>query len=638
MIGRSFALARRWAWSPAQTHRWRRTTLSLSALVAAASLVLGWSYLAGAGRIDQHQEDRRPMVVEATGSRPAGELRLVLRGLVWHGVQTPVVWLDGDGDSPVPPGLSRLPRPGSVIVSPAVRSAGFGNQTMGLPLDDVGTGTAGTIGDQGLATRSEWLIYARPSPGRSLGSGGSIYTVRGFADQDGTSWPLAFETSEPGPSRKTAWLVVGLLVLLPVLTLLVTAGGAMSGLLESRFDALERQGLRHVDIARVAVIESACISALPALSGSVLAWVVTRSTNEIPLSGLVLLPGDLTVSPFVIIPTTLAVVAVGALGSLGSTWRGARQEFGISRGRWLVVSRVSVVGLLCAVAALLASRMLHSPTVLLGALALAAVCMSAAVPSLVHRISPPHERESSPHTWLAVRRVAHNPKGLARPAGVLATLILCLLSFTGLQGQLASIPLPESTSAEFPVTVGWRQPLPEDLDLVRRAADHEGLSLTVLPGTPGVQDVKVQGAKPEVDAMVQSIASSLPALNVTDPTAILTERHDAFWYLPWGILATSLFVAASLLAFGNRALAQLREDDDLARAGLDTTDIIRVKRVLLAYPAAVAIALGSGVGLLFLWCAESVQLTVTSLGLVSVEVVTVSAMTAAMIRLLERWS
>lgn len=637
MMGRSLSLARRWAWSRCPAHRWRLLTLSLSAFLGTAALVLGLGLVGSAQRIDQRQEARRPMVTEAVGSRQPGELRMVLRGLVWEGVQTPVVWLDGDERSPVPPGLARLPEAGSVVVSPAVSAAGFTDETMGLRVDDAGAGTSGTIGEGGLAAESEWLIYARPASGRDLGAGGSIFSVRGFGAAPSPAWPLAIETTEPGPPQRVAALVAGALVALPVLILLSVSGSALSGLLVARFDSLARQGITRGSLLLIAAAESALITLPCALLGGTVAWVFLRSARAMPWSGHQVLQGDLSVPLSVTLACVLVVVLAGAVGATAAVGRSPRAATGQTA---LVLSDLATGGLAVAALVMLASRQLQSHEGLLGGLVLAAGTIALAVPSVVRRVGTRERLVTTPHAWLAARRVAHDPIGLTRPAGVLASLMLAVLAFTGIQGQLAR-PVTDGAEAApraAAVSIGWRDPVPTDADFLREVAQDAGATLQVDPESDGTRYVEVRGDADAVRAVVEAAQSSLPAANVFDPAAPLDRRHDASWYLPWGLLAGLVLGGAAITAFGSRALALLREDDDLVRAGLSPADVRRVQGTVLTCTAAAALVLGGGVGVLFLWCADAVELTMTSLGAVVTETVLVTSMTGAAIWVIRRWA
>ncbi|WP_252974574.1 FtsX-like permease family protein [Janibacter melonis] len=637
MIRPIWDLASRWAWSRSPDHRWRLFTLSASTLVCALMLVLGAGYVIASRAVDGRQEARRPMVVEAEGDRQVGELRIVLRGLVWEGVQTPVIWLDGDEKSPVPPGLSRLPDPGTVVVSPALRTAGFSDKTAGFRLGDAGSGPRGAIGDAGLATKTEWLVYARPPAGRTLGSGGALYDVVGFGSSTSSGWPLLVETTEPAPSQRVAELVAGLLVLLPVLTTMVVAGGAMSRLLHERFDALSRQGLRRADLARLALIESLVITLPCALAGGLIGWLAAAHASAIPLSGLRLMPGDLSVSVAVVGVCVLTVCSAASVGALARTRIDDGQ--GMERSSGLRVSRAAAWGLVVAVALMLVSRQMKAPTVLLGALTLAAVTISMALPAVVALLAPAGGITASPHTGLAIRRVVFNPVGMTRPAAAVAALLLCLLAFVGYQGRFMESP-GASGPAEAVVTIGWRDAQVNDLERLESAA--RDLDVVVVRRDSdrgeGVTEIEVRGPVEGVDAMEERANALLPAVNVRDPAASLTARHDVFWYLPWGLVAGVLLTTAALVAFGNRAQSLFRDDEDLARAGLTPRDIQQVQQAELAIPSAVAIVTGSFVGSVFLWCADAVELSASSLGLVLVQIALVAGATTGAGALARRWS
>lgn len=153
------------------------------ALVAVASLATFLAFLA-AGIVDNAftvrdvREARTPVLAQSHSDTIA---EVVMRGPIWGDEQFPIVWVQPvAATGPPPPGLSAWPEPGQVVVSPGLLARREIIDEWGLSLSGVGSGADGTIGDDGVLTRSELLAYAAPPEGRDLGPGGARLGISGF--------------------------------------------------------------------------------------------------------------------------------------------------------------------------------------------------------------------------------------------------------------------------------------------------------------------------------------------------------------------------------------------------------------------------------------------------------------------------
>lgn len=241
-------LALRWD----RQHAWRAVVVSVAVFLSSFCLLVTLACVKAASEAGDRTTARTPMVID-TSDRVADGLTMVERGPIWHGYQVPVVWLEpGESSTLVPPGLRKIPDPGTVAISPGLEAAGFRKDSLGLTVGDAGSGERGTIGLEGLGSASEFLVYARPAVGRQLGSDGVRYTIKSFgippgfsrsADPSREAFPWRLETDPPAPSPLREGLTVGLLIALPCFMLLWAAGGALSGTRDARLRALERLGI-----------------------------------------------------------------------------------------------------------------------------------------------------------------------------------------------------------------------------------------------------------------------------------------------------------------------------------------------------------------------------------------------------------
>jgi FtsX-like permease family len=213
---------------------------------------------------------------------------------------------------PVPPGLERLPGPGEVAVSPAMRR--LLASTPDDQLDDRYPGrVTATIGDAGLAHPDDLVALIGRTPDQ-LGevSSASLYAVRGFGSlPSGYAYTLGLR----------ALLLVGaVLLLVPVVVFVVMATRVAAAQREQRLAAIRLAGATRLQAAVVAAVETA----LAAVAGSALGWVgyeVGRRVlaATVTFQGARFFADDVVVAPWVLllvlagVPVLATLTAVAAL-------------------------------------------------------------------------------------------------------------------------------------------------------------------------------------------------------------------------------------------------------------------------------------------------------------------------------------
>ena len=138
-----------------RTVRAARVALIVVASIATMVALLAAGIVDNAFAVQRVREARTPVLAQ-----PASEViaELVMRGPVWNDEQFPLLWVQpSTSDAPPPPGLRAWPEPGHVVVSPGLLARPEIIDAWGLELSAAGTGADGTIGDEGLLTRSELL-------------------------------------------------------------------------------------------------------------------------------------------------------------------------------------------------------------------------------------------------------------------------------------------------------------------------------------------------------------------------------------------------------------------------------------------------------------------------------------------------
>ena len=674
--GRSIvALGLRLAWSPQPAQRWRQASILLASALVTFVVAAGIAFVGAAATAEDRAVGRLAVLGEDVASAP---LRVVPRANLWDGRQFPVVWLDGDESSPLPPGLDSLPAPGTVVVSPAIAKDRAAVNALGYTLSPAGTGTGGTIGPEGLLADSEWLVYARAD--RSLGTQGNVAGVIGFGRADATTPQMGFVTDPAMPSTWLATIGVLWLVVIPSALLLTLCASSFSPLRLSRARTLHLVGLSRSSIAAVDALETAALAAPAALVG-LASWLLTAPhVRDVPGTGITLidsaLAGSRLSSVLVCATVVIATAVVGAMPTRAQR----RSQTVTHRPTWF-----SALPLGLGLAGMLMAKLVGPPSsvpILVVTLLATTIAFPVAVPVIVQTLGGRVARSARPHRWLAGRRLSFSPTALARPALGVGVLVLVVGSFTGLYLQQAATG-SEGTTGAF--STGWRSPQVGDVSDLRSrlagavvaplddqstawfgtcdeaaraigldgcagplspeqvlAAFEERTHLTAaigeLPPAPAAyaQDVVVFGPEVSLDD-VQAAVAHLPAGNTSTLGAeTLRPALSSGWMAAGALLAAALLVLAALHSFANRAFTAFREDDDLLALGLETTQVRAVQRWTVTAPLLAVIPAAAVSALAFTWSASSSDVTVTATPQILAEAAVVAVASGLVILLIGR--
>ena len=200
---------------------------------------------------------------------------------------------------PVPPGLERLPEPGEVAVSPAMRRLLV--STPDDQLDDRYPGrVTATIGDEGLAHPDQLVALIGRTPDQ-LGevTSGSLYTVRGFG-----SLPSGYAFYQ---GIRVLLLLGAVLLLVPVVIFIVMTTRVAAAHRERRLAAIRLVGATRLQAAVVAAVETG----LGAVAGTALGWVGYEAGRRILAATLTFQGARFFLDDVVVAPWLLALVLVG---------------------------------------------------------------------------------------------------------------------------------------------------------------------------------------------------------------------------------------------------------------------------------------------------------------------------------------
>ncbi|MFJ2557792.1 MULTISPECIES: FtsX-like permease family protein [unclassified Streptomyces] len=199
---------------------------------------------------------------------------------------------------PVPPGVAELPRPGEMVVSPALREL-LGSPDGSRLLERLGHRIAGTIGDRGLSDPSELAFYAG-SDTLTPARGGTRTAGYGFS-----SAPVT-----PDGVLVALITLICVVLLVPVTVFMATAVRFGGERRDRRLAALRLVGADIRTTRRIAAGEALFGAVLGLLTGVALFLAVRPFAGGIQVWNLSAFPADLVPVPGV---AALIVVAVPAL-------------------------------------------------------------------------------------------------------------------------------------------------------------------------------------------------------------------------------------------------------------------------------------------------------------------------------------
>jgi hypothetical protein len=200
---------------------------------------------------------------------------------------------------PVPPGLDRLPEPGEVAASPALRRLLESTPDDQLADRYPGRVTA-TIGDAGLAHRDELVAIVGRTPDqlRDVQSE-SLHTVRGF-DSLPSGYAFALVV-------RVLLLVGAVLLVVPVVIFIVMATRVAAAQREQRIAAIRLAGATRMQAAVVAGVETGLAAAV----GSAVGWVGYEVGRRVLAATVVFQGGPFFVDDVAVGRWSLLLVLVG---------------------------------------------------------------------------------------------------------------------------------------------------------------------------------------------------------------------------------------------------------------------------------------------------------------------------------------
>ncbi|HEU5267871.1 MAG TPA: FtsX-like permease family protein [Jatrophihabitans sp.] len=446
-------------------------------------------------------------------------------------------------DSPVPPGIAKLPGPGQFYASPAL--AKLLRETPRDQLGDRYPGTqVGTIGDAALPAPNSLIIVI----GRS---------VADLAHQDGADLVNRISTTVPsdcgdgcaygvGTNARGITLILSVVaaaVLFPVLIFIGGATRLSAARREQRFAAMRLVGATSRQISVISTVESAIAAGLGVAAGFGLFYAVRPALAAIPFTGDPFFTSDLSLSLAQILLVALGIPAAAAVVARIALRRVNISPLGVSRRvtprpprAWRLIvlaAGIAELGYFAYVHDIGAHTGTNPTTeavlflagvlLVMGGLVIAGPWLTMIASRLVAR------RARRPATLIAARRLGDNPQAAFRAvSGLVLALFVgtCAIAIiTTLSAYNNGTVSGSASSRGTLVDTFWGPP-----DTTKAIAAPPRTELTSIPGVTAVAVIHTEpasGFAPPTELVSCAELARIPALGHCAPGAttvtIMTE-------------------------------------------------------------------------------------------------------------------
>gem|GEM_PF-275310 len=442
--------------------------------------------------------------------------------------------------SPVPPGLSHDPAPGTYYASPALAAL-----LRSVPADQLADRypghLAGIIGDAALPSPDSLVIVVGRTPAElatAVGSvkvtaiattvpgnpGGSV-TLSPARKGHRSQLPLNFnpnglkyapaDTGIPASGTDLILSVVALAILLPVLIFIGTATRLSAARREERFAAMRLIGATRAQLSALAAVESTAAALLGVAAGFAIFFGLRIPVAGIPFVAQPFFPGELTLSLFDVIVVAVGVPVAAAVAARLALRRVNISPLGVTRrvtpkppGVWRVVPLLlglaelgfwEAHGHLASIEEQIQAFVTSFALIIIG-LFIAGPWLTMAAARLMAR------RTSRPGTLIAARRIGDDPRAAFRSvSGLVLALLVTTVATIAITTQDAKDPTNFGNIAESHVLtaqISASNAAQNSGPGIRSGAANPGPAAPAAPlaaqlsAAPGVQGVLVVRAVP----------------------------------------------------------------------------------------------------------------------------------------------
>ncbi|GAA3823770.1 ABC transporter permease [Streptomyces phyllanthi] len=442
-------------------------------------------------------------------------------------------------DAPVPPGLTRLPGPGEIMVSPelaALLDTPEGRELLAprFPYERVGT-----ISEAGLIGPKELAFYA----GTDAFTGGEDFVTR--VTSFGDTYP-----SEPWDDPVLLLLVVVMFVVLltPVAIFVATAVRFGGERRDRRLAALRLVGADAAGTRRIAAGEAAAGALLGVLAGFAFFLAVRQLADDFTVViETRFFPSDFAVDPALALLVTLAVPCAAVLVTLFAMRGVVVEPLGVVRASktakrrlwWRLVLPLAGLGLLYPMIGQGEDDGEFSEWQVTGGVVLLLVGVTALLPWLVAFTVA--RLGGGPVSWqLAVRRLQMSSSAAARPVNGIAVAVAGAIAlqtfFVSVQGDYQKDTGMDPSRAQLQVMVPRQTEASRIPGITKTISEAKGVTrVTALGDTEALADNDPEGyfSVTVGDCAALALVAKLDTCSEGD-LFLLRMDHEAEEYTPEG--------------------------------------------------------------------------------------------------------
>ncbi|MET8677535.1 FtsX-like permease family protein [Streptomyces sp. NPDC004647] len=436
---------------------WTRTVLTAVGVGLGVALLLGASAVPDLLPARQARGDARTSDNFGDELKPGPDTLLTAQGnTTYHGDDIAGTLVQPDGPkAPVPPGVSELPGPGEMVVSPALAKL-LDSPDGKLLADRLDDRVVGTIADQGLLGPDELIYYA--------GSDSLDTTDRSVRIDHWGS------TSEPEKLDPVLMLLVSIgcvVLLMPVAIFIATAVRFGGERRDRRLAALRLVGADSHMTRRIAAGEALLGSLLGLVTGLGLFLLLRQFIGSITLWDISVFPSDVQPSPALAalialaVPASAVVVTLLALRGIAIEPLGVVRNATLRRRRlwWRLLMPAAGLALLLPMTGALVAPGTWGPYRVATGAALLLLGVTTVLPWLVEAVV--NRFGAGPVAWqLATRRLQLSSGAAARAVSgitvAVAGAIAIQMLFTGVQGDFTKSTGQDTDRAQLQTSVEVR--------------------------------------------------------------------------------------------------------------------------------------------------------------------------------------
>ncbi|MFE9373709.1 FtsX-like permease family protein [Streptomyces sp. NPDC006711] len=468
---------------------WTRTLLTAVGVGLGVALLLGTTALPGALTARQARDNARNDYGASTNEGPGQDTLLIGRAdTQFKGADVRGRLLQAEGPkSPVPPGVSTLPAPGTMVASPALRDL-LASPEGELLRRRIPYKVTATIADRGLMGPHELAYYAGSDILKKrddeVSDRGEVVRVKGFVNA---------VQEKLDPVLALLIVIIFVVLLMPVAVFIAAAVRFGGDRRDRRLAALRLAGADRRMTRWMAAGEALAGAAVGVVIGAVFFLIGRQYVGDVTVAGLNVFPSDMDPNPLLAVGVVLAVPASAVAVTLFAMRSVVVEPLGVVRTTvarrrrlwWRVLPPLAGAGLLLPMMGRGRDNGMFNQAQVIGGTVLLLIGVTALLPWLVEAVV--RGLGGGPVGWqLAVRRLQLTSGSAARMVNGIAVAVAGAIAlqmlFGAVEGDYVKANGEDTSRAQLVVPLGDASP------------DAQSREISAIKGTEGVTATVVLGS------------------------------------------------------------------------------------------------------------------------------------------------